>query len=576
MCKDNSKLNNKIEVVEYVNYQTGKVLDLDKVIQLKDNVMLKVRPELWIEWDFEKNEELGFDIWKITKGSEKEPYWHCFKCLNSFKSLVFSKRLGKNCSYCYGKKVNTSNSIATTHPHLLKQWHPTKNIGVNPIEFSKGSRKKIWWLCAKGHEWENSIGDRTRGKNCPYCCNQKIDISNCLATLNPQLTSQWHPTLNGELTPYMVGNGSKKKVWWKCDKNHEWEADIGSRSKNKRGCPYCSGLKFTSTNSLAYINPQLASEWHPTKNGELTPYDISKCNGKKVWWLGICGHQWEAKISNRNTNESKCPYCSNNKVLKGFNDMWTTNPSLASLLLNPEDGYKYIEGSNVKLNWKCSQCSVIIRNRQSTSIIKSNYVCNNCSDGFSYPEKVMFNLLRELNSNFIYETSFEWSNNKRYDFYIPSLNIIIETHGMQHFEQTGRKGARTLKDEQSNDRYKYELAIVNGVKPENYIIIDCRYSDFEFIKNNVLNSRLAELFDLSNVDWDIIWSNSQKSIVFEIVDLWDKGLSTMEISMLTKCGKYKVVNILKKASKMGICSYNQKESTSRSWKFKRLSKYKTK
>lgn len=149
-----------------------------------------------------------------------------------------------------------------------------------------GSNKKVWWKCPKGddHVWQTSVGKRVKGDGCPICSNRIIVKSNCLESLNPQLASEWHPTKNGELTPRDVSPGSNKKAWWKCPQgsDHEWEAVINSRHKGS-GCPICSNLIAVNSNCLATLNPELAKQWHPTKNEELTPYDVVPGSGKKVW-----------------------------------------------------------------------------------------------------------------------------------------------------------------------------------------------------------------------------------------------------------------------------------------------------
>jgi uncharacterized protein YndB with AHSA1/START domain len=128
-------------------------------------------------------------------------------------------------------------------------------------------------------------------------------IKNNLSDNNPELAKQWHPTKNGELTPRDVSIGSNKKVWWKCSKgdDHEWEAMVIKRSRGN-GCPFCSNHKVAKSNSLAVKNPKLAKEWHPSKNGDLTPFDVTPGSGKKVWWKCLKNdhHVWEAFINNRN------------------------------------------------------------------------------------------------------------------------------------------------------------------------------------------------------------------------------------------------------------------------------------
>lgn len=83
-------------------------------------------------------------------------------------------------------------------------------------------------------------------------------------------------------------------------------------------------------NDLQTINPLLSSEWHPTKNGDLSPSDISAFSHENVWWLGKCGHEWQSRVDSRHTQGSSCPYCSNRLLLKGFNDLATIYPNIAA------------------------------------------------------------------------------------------------------------------------------------------------------------------------------------------------------------------------------------------------------
>ena len=114
-----------------------------------------------------------------------------------------------------------------------------------------------------------------------------------LADEYPDLAAEWHPTKNGDLTPQMVTPGSNKKVWWLGKCGHEWEALINNRS-NGNGCPVCAGKQvLVGYNDLATVNPSLAAEWHPTKNGELTPWMVISGENRKIWWrCGKCGHEW--------------------------------------------------------------------------------------------------------------------------------------------------------------------------------------------------------------------------------------------------------------------------------------------
>ena len=190
-------------------------------------------------------------------------------------------------------------SLAETHPEVAKQWHPTKNGDLTLYGNELKLNEKVWWKCNKGddHEWKSTISNRISSSGCPICSGRKVVFSNCLATTNPDLASEWHPTKNGDLTPKKVVEGSTKKVWWKCDKgdDHEWESIIYNRSKGN-GCSVCSGKTVVKSNCLATTHPEIAKQWDPTKNGDMTPYDISVGSGKKIWWKCDKGddHEWQA------------------------------------------------------------------------------------------------------------------------------------------------------------------------------------------------------------------------------------------------------------------------------------------
>ncbi len=153
------------------------------------------------------------------------------------------------------------------------------------------------------------MGSRTaNGTGCPYCSGKIASEENNLKLKVPELCKEWHPTKNGELTPEKVTSRSAKKIWWTCTQGHEWQATVYHRVIGKTGCPYCSGRKPTLERTLAAKHPNLIQEWHPIKNGNLTPEQVSFGSSKKVWWICSKGHEWQAQVCNRNKG-TKCPYC---------------------------------------------------------------------------------------------------------------------------------------------------------------------------------------------------------------------------------------------------------------------------
>ena len=300
---------------------------------------------------FNVNRESNFE-WAL-----KELFNIIFKKNNKYDVNISRDRINIYNLLDYSIKEQ---SLAKNYPELAKEWHPSKNGKLKPELVSYGSDKKVWWLCIKGHEWEAVISSRVSDVGCPFCSGNKvIKGENDLLTLYPSIAAEWHPTRNGKLKPDDVAIKSNKKVWWLAKCGHEWETSVILRI-NGNNCPYCGSQKLLKGfNDLKTKNPELAKEWHPSKNGELKPENVISGSHKKAWWLGKCGHEWEAIIGDRTRSGNGCPFCSNNKLLVGFNDLKTKNPELVKEWhpskngeLKPEN---FFPNSHVKVWWICSR-----------------------------------------------------------------------------------------------------------------------------------------------------------------------------------------------------------------------------
>lgn len=283
------------------------------ITSLKGNSISNLRSDLLEEWDYVRNKGLNPEYVSIS--SNKRVNWICKKKeSHKWKATVNSRTCNKGtgCGYCSNNKLDPdgSNSFAARFPEIAGEWHPTKNGDLMPSDVLPGTHKKVWWLCKKHplHEWDASVDSRAKsqgGKNCPFCAGFRVNSSNSLATLYPNLAQEWHPTKNGELTPNDVTVGSNKKVWWQCrgNREHEWDISPNQRAgKQKTGCPFCSNRRVDIHNCLQTTHPHLVKEWHPTKNGDLTPKDVTKGSHKKVWWMKEKNGQlreWEARIDSR-------------------------------------------------------------------------------------------------------------------------------------------------------------------------------------------------------------------------------------------------------------------------------------
>ena len=262
-------------------------------------------------------------------------------------------------------QISGQNDLGTVNPKLAAQWHPTNNGALTPQQVLPGSKKKVWWQCEKGHEWQATVSDRTRGSGCPVCSGRMVLRGyNDLGTLEPQLSKEWHPTKNEDLLPEHVKPGSKKKVWWQCEKGHEWQAVVGQRSRGT-GCPYCHSHRlrrlFPGENDLLSVNPEVASQWHPTKNADLKPNQIAANSNIAVWWQCEKGHEWQALVYHRNKGVG-CPQCNSQRLRRlfpGENDLRTVNPEVAAQWHPTKNGDltpdQVAANSNMTVWWQCDE-----------------------------------------------------------------------------------------------------------------------------------------------------------------------------------------------------------------------------
>lgn len=276
------------------------------------------------------------------------------------------------------------------------------------------------------------------------------------------------------------------------------------------------------------------------------------------------GHKFEMVWSNFKTG-CRCPYCSNHKVLKGYNDIATTNPWMIDLGMSREDAEKYMRSSGKKVTVTCPHCGKEKEMSVSTIYTYKSIQCT-CGDGISYSEKFIISMLNQLNIRYIREYHPKWSNSKRYDFYLEDYNCIIECHGGQHYNESGFKlyGGKTLQEEQKNDKYKKQLALENSI--DSYIELDCSKSKLEYIKQSILNSKISEMFDLNKIEWLQCEEYALSNRVKEICNYWreynniqHKNLTTTNVGEIFNLTRHTVSKYLKQGAKLGWCNYDPKE-----------------
>jgi predicted transcriptional regulator len=325
----------------------------------------------------------------------------------------------------------------------------------------------------------------------------------------------------------------------------------------KSGETLRSNLKYE--HSLEYFSikkdkVKLMNEFSD-KNDKRPKEIAAMTHDKYIWNCEKCKSEYDMSVVKRTSRNSNCPYCSGFRV-NHTNCLWATNPDVAELLTNPQLGYEYTNGNHTKLEFTCLDCG----NKQFknvASVVRQRFSCARCSDGKSYPEKFIGNLLDQLKIEYDTEKIFKWSNKRRYDIYIPLLNSIIEIHGNQHYNDKngiGIMGRRSFMAEVENDIYKMNLAIDNEIK--NYIVIDCRESNLTFIKNSVINSKLSDLLNLNEINWLSCHQFACSTIVKTICQLWNEGKKTSEIAEILKLSNSTVIKYLKQGNDLNWCQYN--------------------
>lgn len=280
------------------------------------------RQDLLQEWDEKKN--FDTDPKEVSFGTDIKVWWRKeYDDPNTGKHFVFSwlsainKRVaGRGCPYLSNPPraiMPGFNDLATTHPKLVEEWDFDRNLtefGLKPSNVSKGSSAKVYWLCEKHGLYLAKVTERARGNGCPYCAGKQIKPGyNDLATVRPDIAKDWDVEKNG-IGPESVTIGSIKKVWWRCQKGHSWQATPNERTSAHVGCPYCSGRRvLAGFNDLATVNPRIASEWNYERNGNLKPEQVTSKSNRIVWWVCPSGHEFKAQIGARTIYGTGCPAC---------------------------------------------------------------------------------------------------------------------------------------------------------------------------------------------------------------------------------------------------------------------------
>lgn len=243
--------------------------------------------------------------------------WECTH-KHQWKSTIRNRTNGTGCPYCSGKKAIVGETdFKTLEPIIASEWDYEDGSGKRPENFTLKSNYRASWQCnAQGHKWTAVIADRVVTRSgCPYCSRRKMgDGINGFPITNPELFEQWDEENNIDLNPHLLAPGSKKKVGWKHFHKdtgviHRWKATILSRVKDKASCSICSNMTLLKGfNDFAFNFPALLREWDYDKN-TVQPDEVIAGTHRKVWWLCVNGHSWEATVKSRAYSKTGCGKC---------------------------------------------------------------------------------------------------------------------------------------------------------------------------------------------------------------------------------------------------------------------------
>ena len=323
---------------------------------------------------------------------------------------------------------------------------------------------------------------------------QGVEMKPSIVETHPDLVAQWHPKKNGDLKPGDFTHGSDKKIWWKCPVvgDHEWEARISARTIMKCGCPCCQGLKAVKSNCLSTTHPEIAVQWHPTKNGDKKPENYVVNSHKRIWWqcLVSAEHEWQATIKSIMEGNG-CPCCSGRKSTKS-NCFLKSHPEIAAQWhptknsdLKPEN---FTPGSGKKIWW---QCSIVPSHEWLATLNNRRHGrdCPHCKK--SKGEKAIECFLKSNRIKFKREKTFKTCKKLaplRFDFFVEYKNNtkLIEYQGEQHYRPVfgGKKHSKykVFSDTQERDKIKKDWCDKNKIP-----LLTIPYWDFDRIPKMLEN-----------------------------------------------------------------------------------------
>ncbi len=328
-----------------------------KVVRSGYNDLVTKNPELAAEWSPNND----FDPSCVTKQFVVEAMWICPICGGEYSAIVADREVGDDsCPFCKNERLLKGfNDLATTHPELIPEW--SNNNLFNPTQIMKNSLYVANWICPTcGGEYSEKVSERTLGDDsCPYCKGERVLTGyNDLATKNPEIAVEWMD-INPKKANEVMGSMSKGG-WWSCSVcGGKYWSRLIDRTQNNNQCPYCNGKRvLTGFNDLATKNPEIASEW--SCNNDKTASEVMETSSYVAKWIcPTCSGEYYARVSERKKGDKLCPYCKDDRVLAGYNDLATSDLELAKEWSpnNDKSANEVMKTSSYSAKWICPTCN---------------------------------------------------------------------------------------------------------------------------------------------------------------------------------------------------------------------------
>ncbi|MEU5425934.1 zinc-ribbon domain-containing protein [Streptomyces olivoreticuli] len=310
--------------------------------------LVNEHPAIAEQWHPTLNE--GIELSRLGPGSHKRVFWQC-EAGHVWQAQVHNRVAGSGCPECAGYVPRGQKSLAERAPHLLAEWHPRND--VSPDEVGPGSRRRVWWRCGVGHEYQARISSRRSGTGCPACTRAGRRAEPAPLSSMPGLLAQVDPDVIGDVDPGRLPVTSAVRLGWICPKGHRWETKVRHRAIAGTGCPQCAGRRRSP--ALRTSRPELAAEWHARRNGGLDLARITTGSQRTVWWqCTSCSGEFRAAVFHRVRGVTQCPGCSRRVR---YQDLASESPETAALWhprLNGDLTPRQVKaGANVKVWWRC-------------------------------------------------------------------------------------------------------------------------------------------------------------------------------------------------------------------------------